>query len=306
MVVTAGDAQAALAAGEGVATALQGLVAVGTIGGFESPATYLPSQALQRRRQASLPPHDELRRRFAAAIADLPLRPDRFTAFFADVAKARDQATLSPEDIQGTSLAEGVDALLVQSGGRWIALLPLRVATADPLDAREVRLALAQTGVAGVYFIDLKGAADHLYEVYLHEAILLSLVGLVAILGLLFVATRSPMRVFRIVAPLVVAVVVTIAGLVLAGQQLTILHLVGMLLVVAVGSNYALFFDQGAAAGGIAPRVLASLLLAVATAVAGFGILAFSSVPVLKAVGCTVGPGALLALAFSAILTRRS
>jgi predicted exporter len=305
-VVTAADAEAALAASEGVATALQRLVAVGTIRGFESPATYLPSQALQRQRQASLPPDDELRRRFAAGIADLPLRPDRFAAFFADVAKTRGQATLRPEDIQGTSLAEGVDALLVQSGGRWTALLPLRVAAADRLDAREVRLALAQTGVAGVYFIDLKGASDHLYEGYLHEAILLSLVGLVAILGLLFVATRSPGRVMRIAAPLVVAVAVTIAGLVLAGQQLSILHLVGMLLVVAIGSNYALFFDQGAVGGGVTPRVLASLLLAVATAVAGFGILAFSSVPVLNAVGCTVGPGAMLALAFSAILTRRS
>ena len=30
----------------------------------------------------------------------------------------------------------------------------------------------------------------------------------------------------------------------LAGVQLTILHLVGMLLIVAVGSNYALFFDR--------------------------------------------------------------
>ena len=149
-----------------------------------------------------------------------------------------------------------------------------------------MRLALAQTGLAGVYFIDLKGESDHLYEGYLREAILLSLAGLAAILGLLFVATRSPGRVFRIAAPLVVAVAVIIAGLALAGQQLTILHLVGMLLVVAIGSNYALFFDQGAVEGGMSPRVLASLVVAVSTTVAGFGILAFSSVPVLNAIGC--------------------
>jgi len=306
VVVTAAGREAALVAAEGVAPALQRLEAAGMIEGFESPAAYLPSQAVQRQRQASLPPDAELRRRFTAAIAEMPLKPDRFDPFFADVAKARGQAPLSPEDLQGTSLAEGVDALLVQMQGRWTALLPLRVAATASLDAQRVRSALAQTGLTGVYFVDLKGEADRLYAGYLHEAILLSLAGLVAILALLFIATRSPVRVVRITAPLIMAVAVTLAGLVLVGQQLGILHLVGMLLVVAVGSNYALFFDQGAVDGGMAPRVLASLVLAASTTVAGFGILAFSSVPVLAAVGCTVGPGALLALAFSAILTRRA
>ncbi len=306
VVVSATDREAALATSEGVASALARLEGAGMITGFESPAAYLPSQALQRRRQASLPPDAELRRRFQAAIAELPLQPDRFDPFFADVAKARGQAPVTPEAIQGTTLAEGVDALLMQAGGHWTALLPLRIAATDSLDAQDMRRILAQTGLAGVYFIDLKGAADQLYAGYLREAILLSLAGLAAIFGLLFLTTRSPGRVFRIAAPLVVAVAVTIAGLVLAGQQLTILHLVGMLLVVAIGSNYALFFDQGAVEGSMSPRVLASILVAVGTTVAGFGILAFSTVPVLSAVGCTVGPGALLALAFSAILTRRT
>ncbi len=306
VVVTATDRETALAASERVASALQRLEGSGLITGFENPAAYLPSQALQRQRQASLPPDAELRRRFTAALAELPLQPDRFDPFFADVAKARGQAPLTPDDIRGTALAEGVDALLMQSGGRWTALLPLRIAATDSLDAQEMRQILAQTGLAGVYFIDLKGATDQLYAGYLRAAILLSLAGLAAIVGLLFVATRSLGRVFRIAAPLVIAVAVTIAGLVLAGQQLTILHLVGMLLVVAIGSNYALFFDQGAVEGSLSPRVLASVLVAVGTTVAGFGILAFSTVPVLSAVGCTVGPGALLALAFSAILTRRT
>ncbi|MGB8146014.1 MAG: MMPL family transporter [Chromatiaceae bacterium] len=306
VVVTAAEQEAALVTSEHVAAVLQGLEAAGVIDGFESPAAYLPSHATQHQRLASLPPDTELRRRFTAAIAELPLQSDRFEPFFADVAKARGQATLSTEDLKGTSLAEGVDALLMPSGGHWTALLPLRVAASHGLDAERVRAALGSTGLTGVYFVDLKGESDRLYAGYLREAILLSLGGLAAILGLLVAATRSPGRVFRIAAPLVVAVAVVIAGLVLAGQQLNILHLVGMLLVVAVGSNYALFFDRGAAEGGISPRVLASLLLAVSTTVAGFGILAFSSVPVLNAIGATVGPGALLALAFSAILARRT
>jgi predicted exporter len=82
---------------------------------------------------------------------------------------------------------------------------------------------------------------------------------------------------------------------------LTLLHLVGFLLVVAVGSNYALFFER--AGGAPAPRVLASIALANATTVIGFGVLATSSVPVLRAIGATVALGTLLALAFAALLS---
>ena len=48
--------------------------------------------------------------------------------------------------------------------------------------------------------------------------------------------------------------------------------------------------------------MLASLLLANFTTLIGFGLLGFSSVPVLNAIGTTVGPGAVLALVFSALL----
>ncbi len=84
---------------------------------------------------------------------------------------------------------------------------------------------------------------------------------------------------------------------------------------VAVGSNYALFFNsrppkagpgdaqarEDHAAAGITPRTLASLLFANLTTVAGFGVLAISSVPVFQAIGMTVGPGSVLVLLFSAI-----
>jgi len=306
VVLSAASREAALAASERAAAALEQLQATGVIDGFENPAFYLPSQATQRQRLASLPPDAELRRRFEAASADLPVRLDRFEPFFADVAKARSQQPLTRQDLEGSSLAQAVDALLLPAAGRWTALLPLRVGTDAVLDAARLRAALARTGLPDVHFVDIKGEADRLYQGYLREAILLSLGGLAAILGLLFATTRSPARVFRILAPLAVAVAVVIASLVLLGQQLILLHLVGMLLVVAVGSNYALFFDRGIEEGGISPRTLASLMLATSTTVVGFGILAFSSVPVLNAIGATVGPGAILALLFSAILARRT
>jgi len=80
---------------------------------------------------------------------------------------------------------------------------------------------------------------------------------------------------------------------------------VGLLLVVAVGSNYSLFFDRQTPSGEGRERTMVSLLLASVTTTIGFGLLALSKVPVLHDIGLTVGIGAILVLAFAAILSRR-
>jgi predicted exporter len=103
-----------------------------------------------------------------------------------------------------------------------------------------------------------------------------------------------------VVLPLVMAVLVVVAGLHASGERLHLLHLVGMLLTVAVGSNYALFFDRVALGEALDDETLLSIGVASTTTAIGFGVLAWSSVPVLHAIGVTVGPGALLALVLSA------
>ena len=153
----------------------------------------------------------------------------------------------------------------------------------------------------------MKGEADRLYSGYLKGAVHLALAGLGAIVLLLLVALRSPARVVRVVAPLALAVLAVAGTSRLLGQQLTILHVVGMLLIVAVGSNYALFFDRRSAQPqrGSVPLTLASLLIANLATVIAFGVLACSSVPLLADLGSTVAPGTLLALLFAAMLVRR-
>ncbi len=312
LVVTSGaDMESALRSAEQVTAALQPLVDAGALAGYESPTVYLPSAATQEARQAALPPKEELIRRLRAATASLPIRAERLAPFVDDVEAARNRKPLQRADLNSTSVAQAVDALIVQQGGRWSAVLPLRGPVADAatlaIDPTKVRAALAAARLPNALFVDVKGETDQLYAGYLHEAIWLSLAGLAAIVALLLVTLRSPARVVRVLAPLIAAVLVVVAGLALAAKQLTILHLVGMLLIVAVGSNYALFFDRRTAAtSDDAARMLASLLCANLTTVAGFGLLAFSKVPVLQAIGITVGPGAILTLVFSAILAGRA
>ncbi|MBC9073258.1 MMPL family transporter [Thauera sp. CAU 1555] len=313
IVIDAGTREAVLQAAEALAPTLDRLQADGVLGGWDSPAHYLPSQAAQRARLAALPARDELARRLQAATEDLPLRAERLTAFLDEVEAARKRPPVERDTLVGSSLALAVDAMLIDGDFGHRAMLPLRApaggASAHLIDADTVRAALATAdlpaGAGTPRFLDTKRESDALYHSYLSEAIQLSLGGVAAIVVLLAVFLRSPLRVLRVVAPLAAAVLVVTAALALAGRQLILLHLVGMLLVVAVGSNYALFFDHATREGQRpAPRTLASLLFATLTTMAGFGLLAFAEVPVLQAIGVTVGPGALLALVFSAVLSR--
>jgi len=96
--------------------------------------------------------------------------------------------------------------------------------------------------------------------------------------------------------------VVTLAALRLGGQALSIFNLFGVLLVVAIGSNYCLFFDRHRGDPAAMPRVLASLLLANVCTVMGFGVLALSPTPVLHDLGLPVAIGTGLSLIFAAII----
>ena len=302
VVIGAPSRQAALQGAEQAGAALDGLLARGVLGGYQSPALYLPSRALQRRRRQALPPPRVLRRRLARALVGLPLSPADLAPFVQAVARARTAAPITRADLAGTSFAAAVDGLLVREGPGWDALLPLQRPRAGPINLTRVRAALALSAPAHATVLDLKRQANALYGTYLGEAVRDSLAGLALIVVLLLAMLRSPVRVLRVVAPLALAVLTVSAALVLCGARLTLLHVIGMLLIVAVGSNYALFFEQGT----LEPTLtLASLLLANAATVLGFGVLAFSSVPVLRDLGETVAPGALLALLFAALLARQ-
>jgi predicted exporter len=307
VVISGATQEGVLRAAEAASGKLEGLVEQGVIAGFESPARYLPSQATQRARQASLPDPAQLKALLATALEGIPIRAEKLEPFLRDAGAARTQPLLTREDLEGTSLSSVVDALLLEDGDRWSAILPLRVPTTVAIDVERVHSAIVESDLGAdveAVVLDVKAETDRLYATYLSTVVRLSLAGVGGIVLLLLLALRSPARVFRVVAPLILAVLAVAAGLVLLNVELTILHLIGMLLIVAVGSNYALFFDRRANAphAGSVPLTLASLLIANAATVVGFGVLGFSTVPVLSDLGSTVAPGAFLALVFSALL----
>lgn len=303
VVVTAKDRETALRSAELAGAKLDPLVAEGTIGGYDSPARFLPSAGQQAARLASLPDASELSERLKRALADSPLSAAAVQDFVREVDSARRAAPLTRASLDGTGLALLVDSLLMPTGQGWTVLLPLRPDANGEMPVKAVAKALEGSPAL---LVDMKGEFDRLYGNYLDEALLLSLAGLFAIVCLLAASLRSGRRLWRVMLPLVLTVVIVIAALHALGEALNLLHLVGVLLIFAVGSNYTLVFDRVAAGEALELDTLMSMAVANLTTVVGFGTLALSSVPVLHAIGVTVGLGALLALFLSAAFIHRA
>jgi predicted exporter len=308
--LTAPNNEIALERAEQVGAVLQELVKKKVIGGYNSPALVLPSVALQRTRQAALPDAKKARLKLDESLKDIPIKAERLEGFLTDIQTARTRPPLIRADMNGTSLALMVDSMLIKRNKDYLVLMPLHSTGVGPsgetIDLDKVRAALNSNGLPKIIVIDLLEESTNIFDNYRHEVLLLSGFGCLIIMGLLLVSLRSLSRTLRVMAPLGCAVLCVTAVLLLSGIQLTIMHLVGMLLVVAVGSNYALFFDRSAQTGSEADRhkTQMSLIVANLTTVGSFGLLGLSKVPVLSDIGSTVSLGAFLALIFAAIITR--
>jgi len=303
VVVQGADAETVLLRAEAAAERLEHLVEQRVIAGFNSVSRFLPSVQTQQRRLAALPDEATLRTALQQATAGGPLKAARLEPFIAAVAQARTRQPDTPETAKRSAIAPLLGALMLQrADGSWSALLPLQP-VGDSVDLAKVSAALQ--GLPQTQLLDIGGELGRMYERYLGEARTQALLGGLAVLGLVALALRNPRRVLAVCQPLLLAVLLTLGGLALLHVPLGILHLVGLLLVVALGSNYALFFDLLRDDNRTSDDTLASLLLANVTTVLSFGLIAMSQIPALSAIGRVVAPGALLALLLAAAFAPR-
>lgn len=301
IVIQGADVQSALRTTEAAGARLEALVDKGDLAGYETVARLLPSEAAQKARIASLPDADTLRTRLVEATRGLPLPASRLEAFISDVQAAKALPVVQRADLKGGSLDAVLSALMFErQGGGWSTLIALHPGAS--FDAG--RLAAALDGVPDVQVVNVGDELANLYQRYLHEAFAQVMLGALAVVVLLGAYLRSGRRLLAVCQPLAMAVVLTLGGMAALHVPLGILHLVGLLLIVAVGSNYALFFDQLRETGRADEDTLASLMLANLTTVISFGLIAISNIPALSSIGRVVAPGALLALLLSAAFAR--
>jgi predicted exporter len=300
VVFRAASEQLALEESEALARRLRREVAADRLGGFDVPSAILPSERAQKERQAAIPDEATLRARFDRALAGLPFRAGAFAPFFRDAARARTAPLLTPARLP-PALALQLDSMLVRGDGGWTVIAPLH-GVSDPAS---IAAAVGAAGPPAAAFVDLEHESDRLLQTFQHEATDLAVIGSLAILAVLLLGLRSSVRVAAVAAPLVAAVIVTAALLTLGGGKLSIFMVVGFLLIVAVGSNYCLFFERRERDARMQERSVASVVLANLCTVAAYGLMSLSRVPVLHDIGKTVAIGTFLSLFFAASLGAR-
>jgi predicted exporter len=299
LVVEAGSADAVLAKSTALAGNLDALVGVGSIGGYDQPARYLPSRATQKRRQDALPPAAELQVSLRNALSGLPFRKDLFAPFLADVDRARHLPPLTPEALSKTPLGPRIDSLLAERDGRWVGLVIL-TGVKDPA----ALASLAATGGEDVTLLDLKGAAEDLVARQRGHILLSLAIASVLLVVVIFIALRDPVRVGRVLLPMGLTTLLILAVLRGAGVSLNLFHLIALVLAAGLGLDYALFFEHAADDPREQRRTLHALVVCSISTFIVFAVLAASTLPVLRGIGVTVTLGVAGNFVLALLLTR--
>lgn len=286
LVLRASTAQGVLALSEHIAPRLQQLAAQHALEGFELPSQFLPSAATQRARQRRLPDAAELQAALQQAMQGLPFRAGVFAPFVADVEAARKLAPLTPETFESSPLGARLESMLLRQGDGWVGL-----GTLSGVNDPAAFASLAQQTKGAVHLLDLKASTESLIAAYRHR--ILVALGIAALLLSLAVmlALRSPRRALHVLGPMTLATLLVLVVLRACGIPLSLFHLVSLTLAAGLGLHYALFFERRNGDAHEDLRTLHATLVCVASALLVFGVLALSSVPVLRAIGLTVALG---------------
>ncbi|WP_431638190.1 MMPL family transporter [Dyella sp. KULCS107] len=286
LLIQAPTEQDVLEASEHLEPAIDALVARHAVDAIELPSKYLPSEATQRVRQARLPDRATLRASLGKALDGLPFRQDLFAPFVDDVETARSAPLLTPERYAQSPLGQRLAAMLMHRGDHWLGLGT--VSGVHDVAAIEA-MAAAQGG--GVRLLDMKGAAESLVAAY--RVRILQALGVATLLLVLTItlSLRSVRRAWHVLAPMTLATFLVLAVERMAGIEISLFHLIALILAGGLGLHYALFFERETGDPAEQRRTLHATLVCVASALLVFGMLAWASIPVLRAIGLTVSLG---------------
>lgn len=287
LLVLGGDsAQAVLKLSERVAPMLEALEKQGALEGAELPSRYLPPTEVQRARQARLPDRDTLQASLAAATAGLPFRKNVFAPFVDAVQQARALPPLTPARFERTPLGQRLASMLVRRPGGWVGL-----ATLSGVHDPAALAALSQRTGGAVHLLDIKQASESLVKAYRSRILVALAVAIVLLVVTIGLALRSLRRAWHVLAPMTLATFGVLAVERAAGIPISLFHLVALILAAGLGLHYALFFERDSGDPAEQRRTLHATVVCVLSALLVFGMLAWSTIPVLRAIGLTVSLG---------------
>ncbi len=143
----------------------------------------------------------------------------------------------------------------------------------------------------GVAFVDKAASVSRLFGAYRFDSAIW-LAGAVVLVFALLIGRYGLKGGVRVLLPVMLAVAVALAAFGYAGVPLTLFNWLALMLVLGVGVNYAVFLREGCSRPDAnLGAVWTGVALSAATTLLSFGLLAMSTMPVLKSFGATLATG---------------
>ncbi len=264
----------------------------GLLDDYDTPSRYLPSIETQKKRQSSIPELQVLEQRIEQALTGLPFKPDLFKPFLADTQNARLQQPITLETIQSTLIREKLDSMLFKTGtNTYTAILPL-----SGIRQEQALVALLKSEpIENTVFLDMKQQTSDMLKSIRSGAGEKILLGILLIFITLFITIGDLNRITRVIFSLVLTLTLVLATLVQLQINLSLFHFISLLLVLGIGLDYALFFSLGERGGHKRINTGIAIAICAVSTIMVFGILSFSQLYVLKAIGLTTALGAIAA-----------
>lgn len=265
---------------EALRSALDKAVAQGGLSHYQALSAFVPSAERQAENRALLEragaadPHG-----LSPLFARYAFHDDAARRQSDDFAKA---GTLSLEEWLATPLAAPVRHLWLGKTAHGYAAIVL------PFGVRaQAALASASADLPGVSLVDKAGNVSRLFGQYRAWGSLGIVCVALAVLALL-IWRYGLIRGLASLLPTLLGMGVALAVCAYCGQTISLFNVMGLMLVLGVGVNYAIFLQTGSGRDGI---TLTAVLLSAATTLLSFGLLAFSGTPALARFGLTLLAG---------------
>jgi predicted exporter len=286
------DDEEALAKNDEVARRLGLAVGAGDLETFQSAHELIWSADLQRRSHEMFTQDPTLPSRFEAAL--------KAEGFVASAFRPLDESYGAPgpgpltlEALQKSPLVDLVRPFRVALGHEVALVTTLG-------GVRDLRTISARLGdLPDVFVLDQRAFLQDAYGRIRTRTLEMIAVGLVVVFLIVHVRYRKVRLSLAAFLPAVLAVATTLALLAIRGTPLNLMHLVGVLMVLSMGADYAIFVVESRDHPEELGATLVSLIVAMLSTVLSFGLLGMSANPALAALGITAGLGTLLSVVFA-------
>ena len=293
VIALAGSAEEAVARNDAVYARLAALVARGELGGVRSLHDLLWSQDLQRRNLAALQASPELAARVDTQFGAAGFRAGTFAPFAQTLAAPPEPLSLA--ELRASPLGPLAATLVLDLEDRTAVITYLR-GLSDP---ESLRAALAD--LPDVHVFAQRDFMNEIAAQFRVRTLTQILIGSACVLGILVARYRDWRRACAAFLPALLTAIIVLSAFALSGTETGLLHAVSLLIVMGMGVDYGIFVVDSADDPHEIGAALVSCLLCCLTTILGFGALALSSHPALRAIGLTTGIGIALSLVLAPV-----